>query len=184
MQLATPTYLPRHVKQSFPLPVRITGLLMVFSLTTLLVMGELTLLAAQTPHNPFVEYAPLMPGQMAKAAIERGFACAPAYIGATCVTKPSAGLLFEVYLSLSSDHVIQSASFVTRNDTLKFGDLAALWGSPTCEMRGSLVVIVCWRGVYALVPLNGNGEFDYFSPVKLLEFSDYSDKVCDSALET
>lgn len=189
MEYVLPTHLPRPTTNTLP-PTRLLWVLTIFSMMAVLVLSELALLAAQVPHNPFADYTPLMPGQPDSAAIERGFSCAsiPNYTGTTCMDTHSLTLLAfsEIYIMGTQRRLIDRIGFIPRGDTLMVGDLTALWGEPAHQMRGSLVAVLCWPGVYALSPLNGNRDITYFSPVKLVEFSSRADGVClaEAALET
>ncbi len=181
MEYVLPTHLPRPTTNTLP-PTRLLWVLTIFSMMAVLVLSELALLAAQAPRNPFADYTPLMPGQPESAAIERGFLCAsiPNYTGTTCVDTRSLTLLSfsEIYIMGTQRRIIDRIGFIPRGDTLTIGDLTALWGRPTYQMQGSLVVVLCWPGVYALSPLNGNRATTYFSPVKMVEFSNRADDVC------
>jgi hypothetical protein len=155
-------------------------MLAIFSMMVALIISERALLTTQPPHNPFADFAPLMPGQLDSTAITLGFSCIsiPNDRGAMCANKPAPerSLFFEIDLSVSSFHRIERASFIT--DRLVIGDLLVLWGQPAGQMKGSLVVVICWPDVYALSPLNGQRSMTYFSPVKMVEFSRGADRMC------
>jgi hypothetical protein len=147
-----------------------------------LILGERNLLASQPPRNPFADYGEMRPGQSLAIATERGFACAaiPNYPWATCVNphSPALSTFSEVYVSISQREIIDRIGFIPGGDNLRIGDLIALWGEPYGQMRGSLVTVLCWPGVYALSPLNDHHDSTYFSPVKLVEFHSRADSVC------
>jgi hypothetical protein len=147
-----------------------------------LILGERNLLASQPPRNPFADYHEIRPGQSLAIATERGFSCAAIanYPWTTCVNphSPTRSAFAEVYVSISQHEIIDRVGFIPDGDTLRIGDLIALWGEPAGQLRGSLVTVLCWPGVYALSALNDHHDSTYFSPVKLVEFHSRADNVC------
>jgi hypothetical protein len=94
------------------------------------------------PPDPFAAYADVFPGQPRSAVTAFGFSCPESYFNPdavplpveTCVFWPTTGPFSQVVVSLSQD-VIHHLKFVMRGNTLRLGDLNAMWGFPLIEDR-------------------------------------------------
>jgi hypothetical protein len=98
-------------------------------------MGQYTTLR---PPNPFSEFADVFPGQPATAAEARAFSCQDKYnYSATghdltilyCEVTPAESIFSSVQIIISQN-VIRQCIFVTRDNTLKVGDLAIFLETP------------------------------------------------------
>jgi hypothetical protein len=152
------------------------ALLCVMSTATLATILFSRLIGQEPTVDPFLAYASLFPGQPWGSVLAHEFLCyqsvmpSPADLSEGCDYHPETGQISQVYVT-TWDGFITRASFTIRDNGLRVGDLALLWGEPELVSFGSGVESFRWpdRGIVALM-LPQNGQDTYFSPVVQVNF--------------
>jgi hypothetical protein len=132
---------------------------------------------ATRPPDLFSSFADVFPGQPRSAVVARGFSCAmgtyPVLPDEYCTLSPAAGAFTQVGAVVSHGIVIRT-DFILRSGSLRFGDLAELWGVPeNQEYEGHHVADYFWhgKGVSASAFFD-TGRFSLFLPVRSVSFTD------------
>lgn len=171
----------------FPHPARVgfgvkLPLYLRIMLATLVSISVITLgvyaLAQQMeqPSNPFSPYVDIFLGQPQSAVVAQGFSCAMYFNGGYysglddyCTLKLAQGAVSSIGVLISQD-VGRQITFGLRENTLRLGDLVALWGRPNVHQYGPSVSF-SWRriGVTTLT-LTYTRPFSLFIPVRSIYF--------------
>jgi hypothetical protein len=162
------------------LPLRLPVVLVVVAAFAGLNIGLKALVGyTATVVNPFAAFADVFPGQPRSAAFARGFSCASANAHETyqdipeetCIFRPESEPFFMVQMFLYGD-TIRQVDFRMHENTIRVGDLIALWGHPEADAY-SRSIFLYWRsqGIFALVPWE-SGQFSLFLPVRRVYFFD------------
>jgi hypothetical protein len=134
-----------------PAPRLSARLLVVFFMLvgfTVVNVGTMVLAGhATTLSNPFSTYADILPGQHRSAVVARGFSCAMDYLlshDQYCTLDLETGISSQVGVVISRGAVRQT-DFYLRENTLRIGDLALLWGTPDLRYGQSVATFI-WSG--------------------------------------
>jgi len=173
---------PRHIGGIHPLKTYRLSLVVVLfitmSMATLLTIlfAQLGFAGREPVVNPFLAYASLFPDQPWTSALAREFLCydtvmpSPADVTEECVFRPQTGSLSQVNITVW-DGIIIRLRFAVRENSLRVGDLAMLWGTPDLQSYAQGASLYQWHdhSMVALTSSNG-GRFTYFLPVSYIHF--------------
>lgn len=127
--------------------------------------------------NPFSSFVDIFPGHLKDEVEARGFACRsnssvfPS--DETCNLFPEWGVFAQVGVVITANRV-RHVSFLARENALRLGDLAIIYGAPTMRQFGSEVYFMWLDGsVMALCHADAD-ENSFFLPVWSVSFHDTS----------
>jgi hypothetical protein len=126
----------------------------------------------QPSPEPFVSLADLFPGQPRSAVEARGFSCMVIGFGTyaeTCLLLPNTGIFSEIGVTTSPLGYVNSSYFRLREDTLRLGDLAALWGRPEVYDQYEYLLF-SWFGGSVNATSAYTGRFSFLLPVDRVFF--------------
>lgn len=95
-----------------------------------LVLGITTLAKSSPPFDPFAPYAGLLSADHAAQIVQTGQSCIflhPDF--QSCSFQPEDGVFSRVIVWIENRRIV-SVAFEIINETLRVGDLVALWGAP------------------------------------------------------
>ena len=130
----------------FKLPLYLWFMLCVF-LGVLVMVATVTALARsmQPPSDPFLDYADILPGQPRSTVVMgTGF----------------------------TQGVIRHNTLMVPENTLRLGDLVALWGTPEVQEYGNVATFVWRDGAIVASTLAYSGRFSLFLPVWSVSFTE------------
>lgn len=127
------------------------------------------------PFDPFLPYADLLAADRVIPAVRNArFACTEHYEEARtlCSVKPDDDVFFEIFILIKGDRP-EGIMFQVKNDALRVGDLAALWGKPDVLFPHSAPRLL-WQDqdgttISALVP--SADHLNHFAPVWVVSFT-------------
>jgi hypothetical protein len=158
----------------FQLPLYLRFMLSLSLGISAMVACILTLTRFMQPSpNPFASFADVFPGQPRSAIEARGFSCAltpyPTYAEA-CIYWPKTGDFSLVRIAFSSPDAVSSISFGARDNTLRLGDLVALWGRPEVHKYGRSTYFFWFDGRVTGMASADVERVSLFSPVASIRF--------------
>lgn len=109
-----------------------TALILITGITVSM-MVVASVASSQSMHDPFAQYADMMPGNPREAVIEQGFQCrfnGPPFFNEFCTLNPATGVFSEITVNLSNKGLVKNLIFVPRENELANGLLVLLWGQP------------------------------------------------------
>jgi hypothetical protein len=162
----------QHLPQSIRLTRRLKMNLIVVAMLLFVVIGIAVLARpTESPPNPFIDYADFLPGQFWSAGVAQAFRCNTDIAGgnAYCFLSPADGAFSDIGVTIAGDQITQTA-FTLRENTLKVGDLASLWGRPDIQILGHATHLD-WpaQGITAIA-YSDDGQFNYWQPIIYVSF--------------
>src|SRR5215207_4079016 len=143
-----------------------------------IVLGMVTLTKYMPPPtNPFSNFEDLFGANARQIASTNGFTChrvnyngQPRAISDYCEVYVTHALFSQVSVALLGNNA-NEMSFSVRENTLMFGDLAALCGKPEFWQNGDIVTAT-WptQHVTAIAPLPEDRRINYFLPIVYVTF--------------
>ena len=162
------------VPKSLRLPLYLRIIFIVLTDNVILVIVWLALVRSPVlPQNPFTSFDAIFLGQPWRMALARDFLCldivitSSAGVSQECLYQPETGPFSQMRV-IVLDGIIAQLSFVTREDAVRVGDLAQLWGRPNRKW----IHIYDWpeHRVTVFAP-SDNGRFEYFLRVYYITFT-------------
>ena len=156
-----------------PLHVYVTSLL--FLTLVAVCIGWVVMIWQDVPaSNLFSEYTTVFPGHSLKQALAEGFHCSQYYRywdqNYYCSLFPATGPFERVSLE-TSNGIVNSATFSTRDNAINVGDLSLLWGRPKTKFLYELGIFM-WPTVDSVAySLTTNGQFSFYQPVDQIIFT-------------
>ncbi len=125
--------------------------------------------------NPFSVYNDLFGDNARQAASARGFTCRDmglnGYPLTLCTHHNTEKLFSRLYVWISGDRA-NEISFSLRDNTLRLGDLALLWGKPEIRLYCETFVAL-WpaRHIMGVIKQSRTGQVNYFLPILSVYFT-------------
>lgn len=145
---------------------------------TIVVMSAV-IVTRRDRHDPFMEYRDLFGDDPRHTALSLGFTCRDTGVGrlnartvsSFCSRSNVNEVFSEAYLWVA-DGTIKEFSFSPRENTLRLGDLALLWGKPRLWLNCETAVVV-WpaRQIIGVLARPEAGRVNHFSPVISVSFT-------------
>jgi hypothetical protein len=119
----------------------------------------------------FADYADFFPGQYWSTALESAFHCNVDFANSHkyCLFDPQDERFAAISLTIANNNITRMTFSLAQN-TIKSGDLAALWGKPEVQIIG-YIAYLDWRDpkIKAVARIEDR-RFDYFLPVSSVIF--------------
>ena len=164
-----------------PLPSR--GFVKLISMAALVGLIGLTVVTVWTttvtqhtepPPNPFTTFTDILPGHSKSAVHKRGFSCYgnpfTAAVNEDCTLELVSGSVTQVQVAIVND-VIDSTTFVIRENAVRLGDFEVFLGTPEIRRFGNVLKFL-WRnrGV-TVIALDPDKKSDNFLPLWSASFT-------------
>ena len=129
---------------------------------------------SQSPFNPFLEYADVLPGQPEDALKSRPFSCRRDYNynfpgDDSCNLEPSSSIFSRVEPVITKGYIRQT-TFTLRDDTLKIGDLVLLLGDPQFRVYPRKTFFF-YNNYFVIVSTTATGDAAAMRPVWSVTFT-------------
>lgn len=124
------------------------------------------------PFDPFLPYADLLAADRVIPALRNArFACAERYEEARtlCASKPVDSVFFEIFIIIKGDRP-EGITFQVKEDALRVGDLAALWGKPDATLSGTALWLK-WDSARMTAIVPSADRLNHFAPVRVVSFT-------------
>jgi hypothetical protein len=124
------------------------------------------------PFDPFLPYADLLSKDQMFAAVRSSeFSCTERYEEArmACSFKPDDGVFFEIFILIKGDRP-EGITFQVKEDALRVGDLAALWGKPDATLSGTALWLK-WDSARMTAIVPSADRLNHFAPVRVVSFT-------------
>jgi hypothetical protein len=163
---------PTQIRFALKFPARLWVAILMITLCLLALTLPIALSkSAEAPSDVFVDYVDFFPGQYWSTGLESAFRCnidIPSGIK-YCFFRSQKALFEDIGVSII-DGKITRIAFTLRQDTLKAGDLAALWGRPEIQIAGYIAYLDWQNQKIRAIARTDNARFDYFLPVSSVAF--------------
>lgn len=148
----------------------------VISFTTGMVV--LTALVVFTPRlavlqpNPLAAYTDLIPGRITNVALLDDFSCSAAVDSMKlCSFTPTAGTVEHISIIIKHD-VIYGTSFHFRDNSLRIGDLALMWGTPRIVRSEESISLFWFRNNTIITLPSLRGRLNYSRPIRAISMGE------------
>lgn len=152
------------------IPVRLWNTILIAT-ACLLALTIPIALSKSTPSDIFEDYTDFFPGQYWSTALERAFRCNQDVVTRVkyCFFSPQEDLFENIGLTIIESKITRIA-FTLRQNALRAGDLAALWGKPEVQIAGYIAYLDWQSPKIKAVTRTNDGRFNYFLPVSRIAF--------------
>jgi hypothetical protein len=163
-------------------PIAFSSLTLCLRASLILLIGfmmNIALMSAaqciQPSKNLFARFADVFPGQLRDTVEAHGFVCrlhrSAFPTDENCTMSPETGIFSQIGLVISAGSV-RHVTFLARENALRLGDLAVIYGTPTMRAFGTETYFM-WLGGGIMASTRGYaGGYSLFLPIWSVSFTD------------